>query len=65
MNRTQTETEGFELALRELINKHKSPYLTCASIIGVLYLALSDIDKQASNLPIDGDELHEAIGEHF
>jgi len=61
MNKTQTETANFEAELNELINNHRSPYLTHASLIGVLYMAMSDMDKEASGLPVDGRQLDSYI----
>jgi len=61
MNRTQTETAKFEKALNELINKHKGPYLTNASLIGTLYMAMSDMDKEASGLPVDSGQMDSII----
>ena len=63
MNKTQAETEAFEEALNKLIAKSRSDHLMNAALIGVLYMAISDVDKQASYLPVDGDELHRVIFE--
>ena len=63
MNQTQTETAKFEAALNELIDNHRSDHLSCASIIGVLYMAMSDTDKDASGLPVDGGQLDSYINE--
>jgi hypothetical protein len=58
MNKTQKEIAEFEQAILDVINKHRSEFIPYSAIIGVLHMAASDIDKEASGLPLSGDQLY-------
>jgi len=61
MNKTQKGIECFEKNLNTMIENSKGDHMPYAALIGVLHLAIDDLSKEASCLPVDGDQLYETI----
>ena len=61
MNKTQKGIQCFEKNLATMIANSRGEWMPFAGLIGVLQMAIDDLSKEASRLPVDGDDLHEAI----
>jgi len=63
MNKTVKSIECFEKKLNTLIENSKGEHMPYAALIGVLHMAIDDLSKEASSLPVDGDQLYRIVFE--
>ena len=49
MTRVQTEITKFEIAIRQVIENHRGPYLPYSAIIGVLSMVSFDLNREAED----------------
>ncbi len=61
MNKTQNGIACFEKNLNTMIDNSKGDHMPYAALIGVLHMAIDDLSKEASGLPVDHGELSDKI----
>ena len=63
MNKTVNGIACFEKNLNTMIESSKGDHMPYAALIGVLHLAIDDLSKEASSLPVDGDQFYRRVFE--